>query len=299
LNTPRAAVYYKKRISGNDTMYANLIAEVWTAMPYYGYRRITAELQRRGYGINHKRVQRIMQETKMQAMYPRPNTSMRNESHEIYPYLLKGLAIDRPNQVWATDITYIKMPTGWMYLAAIIDLYSRYVVAWRISNTLETAFCLDMLEHALTLSKPEILNTDQGSQFTCKAWITMVEGNGIKVSMDGKGRWADNVIIERFWRTIKYENILIYIFDTVIELKRSIDRFIREYNDKRLHQSLGYKTPVEVYTGMEQAVSLVLGKKKAAYKKRVLAPNASSGGLLSSPFLGSNKSQIQVKSMVI
>ena len=278
---PRSGVYYKKRIRDSDTMFANLIAEIWTEMPYYGYRRITADLQRRGYQINRKRVLRIMRETKIQAMYPRPNTSMRNESHKIYPYLLKGLAIERPNQVWATDITYIKMQSGWMYLAAIIDMYSRYVVAWRISNTLEMTFCLDMLEYALTLGKPEILNTDQGSQFTCEAWIAMVEDNGIKVSMDGKGRWADNVIIERFWRTLKHENVLIHIFDAVVELKRSIGRFIREYNDKRLHQSLGYKTPVEIYTGIEQVVSLVLGKKKATYKKRMLESNASSEGLLS------------------
>jgi putative transposase len=292
---PRSGVYYKKRIRGSDTMFANLIVEIWIGMPYYGYRRITAELQRRDYQINRKRVLRIMRETKIQAMYPRPNTSMRNESHKIYPYLLKDLAIDRPNQVWATDITYIKMQTGWMYLAAIIDLYSRYVIAWRISNTLEMTFCLDMLEHALTLGKPEILNTDQGSQFTCEAWITMVESNGIKVSMDGKGRWADNVIIERFWRTLKHEHVLIHVFDTVVELKRSIDRFIREYNHKRLHQSLGYKTPIEIYTGIELAASLVLGKKK----EQVLILNASSGGLLSSPFLRESESKIQAQSMVI
>jgi putative transposase len=280
-------------------MFANLIAEIWIEMPYYGYRRITAELQRRHYQINRKRVLRIMREAKIQAMYPRPNTSMRNESHKIYPYLLKGLVINRPNQVWATDITYIKMKNGWMYLAAIIDVYSRYVIAWRISNTLETAFCLDMLEHALTLGKPDILNTDQGAQFTSEAWITMVEGNGIKVSMDGKGRWADNVIIERFWRTLKHENVLIHIFNTVAELKRSTDKFIRQYNDKRLHQSLGYKTPVEIYTGIEQAVSLVLGKKKVVHKEQILISNASSGGLLSSPFFGEDKNKIQVKSMVI
>jgi len=224
---------------------------------------------------------------------------MRNESHKIYPYLLKGLEINQPNQVWATDITYIKTQNGWMYLAAIIDLYSRYVIAWRISNTLETAFCLDMLEHALTFGKPEILNTDQGSQFTCDAWIKMVEGNGIKVSMDGKGRWADNVIIERFWRTLKHEHILIHIFDTVTELKSSIDRFIRQYNGKRLHQNLGYQTPLEIYTGMGHAVSLVLGKKKAIYKKRVPVQDASGEGLLSSPFWGGNNRQVQVKSMDI
>ncbi len=296
---PRSGIYYKKRIGAGDSTFANLIAELWHEMPYYGYRRITAELQRRGYQINRKRVLRIMREAKIQAMYPRPKTSMRNKSHKIYPYLLKELAIGLPNQVWATDITYIKVQTGWMYLVAIIDLYSRYVIAWRISNTLETAFCLDMLDCALMVGKPEILNTDQGSQFTCEAWISKVEGSGIKVSMDGKGRWVDNVIIERFWRTLKHEHILIHTFDTVVELKQSIGRFIREYNEKRLHQSLGYKTPAEVYTRLEQSAILVLGKNKVERKKLAQIPNASGGGLLSSPFLEGGKSQEQLKSTVI
>lgn len=276
LSISRSGIYYKKRDRISDTMFANLIVEIWHEMPYYGYRRITAELQRRSYRINRKRVLRIMQGMKIQAMYPRPNTSKRNEGNKIYPYLLKGLVIDRPNQVWATDITYIKMKTGWIYLVAIIDLYSRYVIAWRLSNTLETAFCLDMLEQALIFGKPKILNTDQGSQFTCEAWIARVERDGIKISMDSKGRWADNVIIERFWRTLKHEHVLIHIFDTVIELKRSIDRFVREYNSKRLHQSLGYKTPEDVYAGKERVTSLVLGK-KVVCKKQVLISNASSG----------------------
>ncbi len=295
----RSGVYYKKRIRANDSTFDNLIAELWYEMPYYGYRRITAELQRRGYQINRKRVLRIMRETKIQALYPRPKTSMRNKSHKTYPYLLKGLAISHPNQVWATDITYIKVQTGWMYLAAIIDLYSRYVIAWRISNTLETAFCLDMLDCALVVGKPEILNTDQGSQFTCEAWISKVEGSGIKVSMDGKGRWIDNVIIERFWRTLKHEHILIHTFDTVVDLKQSVGRFIREYNEKRLHQSLGYKTPAEVYTCLKQSAILILGKNKVERKKLAQVPNASGGGLFPSPFLGGYKSQEQLKSRLI
>jgi len=298
---PRSAVYYEQRTDGEDAMFANLINEIWLEMPYYGYRRITAELQRRNYNINEKRVLRLMREARIQALYPRPNTSMRNVQHKIYPYLLKELLIYRPNQVWATDITYIKMQTGWMYLVAIIDLYSRYIVAWRLSNTLEIGFCLDMLEHALTVGKPEILNTDQGSQYTCDAWISAVQGNDIRVSMDGKGRWADNIIIERFWRTLKHENVLLHVFDAVIELKRAIDNFIHVYNNKRLHQSLGYQTPAEVYTGIAQAPSLMLGKKKevAIYRKsnRVPVLVASGGDLLSSPFLGNNDGQIRVKSI--
>ena len=280
-------------------MLANLIVELWYEMPCYGYRRITAALQRQGYVVNRKRVLRIMREAKIQAMYPRPRTSIGNKSHKKYPYLLKGLVIDRPNQVWATDITYIKVKTGWMYLVAIIDMYSRYVISWRLSNTLESTFCLDVLDDALLIGKPDILNTDQGVQFTSEAWITKVEGYGIRVSMDGKGRWMDNVIIERFWRTLKHENVLIYVFDTVSELKRAIDRFIHEYNTKRLHSSLGYKTPVEVYTGLEQAASLTMGRDKEEHKELALVPIASGGGLLSSPFLGGDKSLEPLKCMVI
>lgn len=276
-----------------------MISDLWHEMPYYGYRRITATLQRKGYVANRKRVLRIMREAKIQAMYPRPKTSIGNRSHKIYPYLLKGLIIDSPNLVWATDITYIKVKTGWMYLVAIIDIYSKYVIAWRLSNTLESTFCLDMLDDALLIGKPNILNTDQGVQFTSEAWITKVEGNGIRVSMDGKGRWMDNVIIERFWRTLKHENVLIHVFDTVSELRHAIDRFIREYNSKRLHSSLGYKTPIEVYTGLEQAAVLTLGRNKEEQKELALVHIASGGGLLSSPFLEIEQSQKQLKSTLI
>lgn len=270
-------------------MMANLIAELWHEMPYYGYRRITAALQRKGHEVNRKRVLRIMREAKIQAMYPRPKTSIGNKSHKIYPYLLKGLVINRPNQVWATDITYIKMKTGWMYLVAIIDLYSRYVLAWRLSNTLESTFCLDMLDDAFLVGNPDILNTDQGVQFTSEGWITKVESNGIRVSMDGKGRWMDNVIIERFWRTLKYENILIHAFDTAADLRYAIGRFIHEYNTKRLHSSLRYKTPIEIYTGLEQVSVLMLGINKSEKQELALMPIASGEGLLSSPFLGEAK----------
>lgn len=262
IDVPRSAVYYEPRPNEDDALFVNLISEIWLEFPSSGYRKITQELQRRGYDINHKRVLRLMQEANIQAMYPRPNTSIRNEQHKIYPYLLCGLIINRPNQVWATDITYIKTPTGWMYLVALIDLYSRKIISWRLSNTLEVTFCLEMLEEALKHSKPEILNTDQGSQYTCELWIRMVQDNGIKVSMDGKGRWADNIIIERFWRTLKHEHILLYVFDTVRDLKMSIESFIYAYNNKRLHQNLGYKTPAEIYGGMYQAPSLELGKNK-------------------------------------
>jgi len=284
----RSGIYYRNRIDESDTVFTNLISELWLEMSSNGYRKITKELQRQGYNINHKRVLRLMREAKIQAMHPRPNTSIRNEQHAIYPYLLSGLKINRPNQVWATDITYIKTKSGWMYLVAMIDLYSRYIISWRLSNTMDASFCLDMLDEALMHGKPDIINTDQGSQFTCDAWIKKVQSSGAKVSMDGKGRWADNIIIERFWRTIKHENILLHIFDTIAELKESIRTFMYKYNNRRLHQSLNYKTPIEVHTGMEHAPSLVLDKKKEKQEVagNILIHNASGGGLLSSPFLG-------------
>ncbi len=241
----RSNVYYKSK--QNDSELANEIHELWLQMPYYGYRRITAELQRRGYAINHKRILRLMRDMRLQALYPRPTTTKRNADHKVYPYLLTGLAIVHPNQVWSTDITYIKMADGFMYLVALIDIYSRYLLSWCLSNTLDKNFCLNMLEDGFAYGKPDIVNTDQGSQFTSSAWIARVEGNGIKVSMDGRGRWIDNIFIERFWRTLKYEHVLLHSFGTVEEAKESIGEFIDTYNNRRLHQSLGYKTPAEVY----------------------------------------------------
>jgi putative transposase len=247
LSICRSNVYYKHVPEYDDLLLANEIHELWLDMPYYGYRKITVELKHRGHDINHKRVLRLMQEMKLQALYPKPATSMRNADHKTYPYLLRDLDICRPNQVWATDITYIKTPSGFMYLVGLIDIYSRFVLAWCFSNTLDTLFCLDMLDQGLHYGKPEILNTDQGCQFTSALWINCVEANGIKISMDGRGRWADNIIIERFWRTLKYEHVLLHSFETIKELKHSIGAFIDTYNNKRLHQSLGYKTPADVY----------------------------------------------------
>ncbi len=183
----------------------------------------------------------------LQAIYTRPKTSIRNKDHKVYPYLLRDVVIERVNQAWGTDITYIKMPSGFMYLVALIDMHSRYLVGWSLSNTMDVSFCLRMLEDSLHTAKPEIINSDQGSQFTCKSWINLVENNNIKVSMDGRGRWADNIIIERFWRSLKYEDILINEYETAQEVQGAIKAYIELYNNKRLHQSLGYRTPAEVY----------------------------------------------------
>ncbi len=243
----RSNVYYKPASASNDSLVANEIYDLWTEMPFYGYRKITAELKRRDYDINHKRVLRLMRNMRLKALYPKPKTSIASFEHKKYPYLLRGLKIEYPNQVWSTDITYISTPHGFMYLVALLDVYSRFVIAWRMSNSLDTDFCLDVLDQGLTHAKPNILNSDQGCQFTSHAWINRVQENDIKISMDGKGRWADNVFIERFWRTLKYEHILLHSFETVTVLKSSIGSFIDVYNNKRLHQSLNYKTPAEVY----------------------------------------------------
>lgn len=243
----RSNAYYQRVDAPDESLLANEIHDLWLEMPVYGYRRITAALRRNGHKINQKKVLRIMREMRLQAIYPKPSTTRRNKEHKIYGYLLRGLEISHPNHVWATDITYIKMPGGFMYLIAIIDIYSRFIVAWCLSNTLDTQFCEDVLKDAFGHGKPEILNTDQGCQFTSVIWITMVEGNNVKVSMDGRGRWVDNVFIERFWRTLKHEHVLIHAFESVVELKASLGQFINTYNHKRLHQSLNYKTPAEVY----------------------------------------------------
>ena len=244
----RSTHYYESVPIRDETVIANEIHEIWQDMPFYGYRRITEELRRRGHVVNHKRISRLMDAMNIRELYPKPKTTIISPDHKIYPYLLRDIKIACPNQVWSTDITYIKMTNGFVYLVALIDIYSRYVLAWRISNTLDKSFCLDMLAHGLTLGKPRIINTDQGCQFTSLDWINMVEGHGIKVSMDGRrGRWVDNVYIERLWRTIKHEHVYLYSFDTVRELKQSIGDFIDMYNTRRLHQSLGYKTPAEIY----------------------------------------------------
>jgi putative transposase len=244
----RSNIYYRHRPKKDDTSTANEIHEIWLSMPMYGYRKITKELERRGYEINHKKVRRLMCDMRIMAIYPRPKTSISNAQHKKYPYLLRELTIAFINQVWAVDITYIKLSTGFVYLISIIDVYSRFIIAWSISLTLEEGPCLETLAEALkTGYKPDILNTDQGVQFTSQKWIDMVENADIKVSMDGVGRWADNIYIERFWRTIKYECLLLHSLQSVKQVRTLTDEFIKFYNSKRLHQSLDYLTPAEVY----------------------------------------------------
>ena len=260
LGVNRSVVYYKGKRPVDESEIMNRIHEIWLKFPTYGYRRITKALQDEGYDINRKRGYRLMKLMNLEALYAKPKLSEPHPNHKIYPYLLKGLSIDRPNQAWCTDITYVKMPQGFVYLVAIIDVYSRYIVSWRLSTSLDTAFCLDMLRSAFCIGRPEILNTDQGCQFTSLDWINMVEGAGVKVSMDGKGRWVDNIPIERFWRTLKHENIFLKVYETVAEARNGIKEFIELYNEERLHSSIGYTNPGIVYRGEKAAPTYFLGK---------------------------------------
>jgi putative transposase len=226
-----------------------LIDEQYTAQPVYGSRRMTIWLQGQGHVVNRKRVQRLMRLMGLEAVYPRPKRSAPGRGHKVYPYLLRGVTIERVDQVWSTDITYVPMASGFMYLAAVIDWYSRYVLAWRLSNTLDGSFCLELLDEALARGRPEVFNTDQGAQFTAEAFTARLVSAGVAVSMDGTGRCLDNVFVERLWRTVKYEDIYLRGYETVPQLSAGLGRYFPFYNEERPHQALGYCTPAAVYRG--------------------------------------------------
>jgi putative transposase len=228
-----------------------LIDEQYTRTPFYGWPRMTVYLRRQGEVVNHKRVFRLMHVMGLQAVYPKPRTTVVDPEHRGYPYLLWGLTITRPNQVWSADITYIPMVRGFMYLMAILDWFSRYVITWRVSNTLDGWFCLEALQDALSQGKPEIFNTDQGVQFTAQAFTGVLEHNGVRVSMDGRGRALENVFVERLWRTVKYEEIYLHAYETGEELQNGLIRYFGFYNHERPHQSLGYRVPAVVYFGVQ------------------------------------------------
>ena len=242
------ATYYREPTgeSADNLALMRLIDEQYTACPFYGSRRITRWLARDGHPVNRKRVQRLLRIMGLEAIHPKPKLSA-GRGHKVYPYLLRDVPIDRVGQVWSADITYLPLASGFMYLAATIDWFSRYVVAWRLSNTLDGAFCRDMLDEALATGTPEVFNTDQGVQFTAGAWVERVQASGAKVSMDGRGRCLDNVFVERLWRTVKYEDVFLRGYDSVPALERGLRAYFAFYNEARLHQSLGYKTPAEVY----------------------------------------------------
>lgn len=223
------------------------IDEIYTEHPYYGSRRITAQLRREGLEVNRKAVQRHMREMGIAGICPGPNLSKRNQQHKVYPYLLRNLEVTHPDQVWGIDITYIRLQKGWVYLVAIMDWYSRYVVSWEMDLTLEISFVLEAVKRALTRSRPEIMNSDQGSQFTSPQYIEILKNAGVQISMDSKGRVTDNIFIERLWRSLKYEEVYLNEYTSPREARQRIARYLDFYNYRRPHQSLDYQTPVELY----------------------------------------------------
>lgn len=248
LNVPRSSMYYKPKPSeSNDLIILNEVMDIYTESPTYGYRKILVALRERGFEVNHKRLQRLLASAGIKAIYPTKRTTIRNASHKVYPYLLKDLHIDRPNRAWQTDITYIKINGCFVYLICLIDVFSRRIMGWILSTFIDTAACLKALSEALKAGKPAIVNSDQGCQFTSDQWVDFLTSREIRISMDGKGRWADNVFVERLWRTIKYESIFLHSFDTVDQAREVIGKFIKFYNQKRYHQSLNYHTPDAVF----------------------------------------------------
>jgi len=226
-----------------------LLDEQYIETPFYGIDKMTKWLHSKKHYVNHKRVRRLMRQMGLEAVYPRRKRglSIPDKQHKIYPYLLKGVRITRPDQIWSTDITYIRMHRGWLYLTAVMDWFSRYVISWEVSVTLEPAFCVSALKDALSFGTPEIFNTDQGSQFTSADFTEVLLDAGVQISMDGKGRVFDNIFIERLWRTVKVEEIYMRDYQTVAEARYYLGRYFEFYNNKRLHQALGYRTPAEVY----------------------------------------------------
>jgi putative transposase len=248
LGLNRSSLYYAPAAETPANLrLMRLLDAQYTACPFYGSRRLTAWLVRQGEAVNRKRVQRLLRRMGLEAIHPKPRTSGACRGHRVYPYLLRGVRIERPDQVWSADIPYVPLRSGFMYLAATIDWYSRYVLAWRLSNTLDGSFCLDMLEEALSQGRPEVFNTDQGVQFTAQAWTGRLESAGVAVSMDGRGRCLDNVFVERLWRSVKYEDVYLRGYEAVSDLEHGLWRYFAFYNDERLHQSLAYRTPAQAY----------------------------------------------------
>jgi putative transposase len=244
----RSSYYYKPAAeSPLNLELMRIIDEQYIRTPFYGVPRMTHLLCNMGYSIGHKRIERLMRKMGIQAIYPKKNLSKANADHKKFPYLLKGLDINRPDQVWATDITYIRMKSGFMYLVAIMDWYSRYVISWRLSNSLNTSFCIEALEEALSKRKPEIFNSDQGSQFTSNDFVSVLQNRNIKISMDGRGRAMDNIMIERLWRSVKYEEVYLKDYQFVKDVFRGISWYFKFYNNERIHQSLGYQPPATLY----------------------------------------------------
>ncbi len=251
LTLPRAS-YYRDAAYAEETeenlQLMRLIDEEYMRHPFLGSRTLKHYLRRLGYKINRKRVQRLIKRMGLVSLAPKPNTSLGNKTHKVYPYLLRNLVVERTNQVWCTDITYIRMQGGFVYLVAVMDWYSRKVLSWELSNSMDSDFCVSALESAIRLyGTPEIFNTDQGSQFTSEAFTAVLKENGIKISMDGKGRWMDNIFIERLWRSVKYEEVYLNEYNSVADLRSRLGQYFEYYNHQRTHQSLSNATPAEIY----------------------------------------------------
>jgi putative transposase len=248
LGVNRAGLYYQPAgESEENLMLMRLIDEQYTRRPIYGSRRLVAWLRGQGHGVNRKRVARLMEGMGIQAIYPKPRLSQPGEGHKIYPYLLEGVEVTRVNQVWSTDITYIRMDGGFVYLVAVMDWFSRFVLSWALSVTMEVGFCMEALQRAFRRGRPEIFNSDQGSQFTSDQFTGALQARGIAVSMDGRGRCFDNIFIERLWRSLKYEEVYLRDYTLVPEARAGIGNWFQFYNHERLHQSLGYRTPAGLY----------------------------------------------------
>jgi putative transposase len=249
LDLSRSSYYYQAQApSVEELELLRLLDEQYMETPFYGSRKMMHWLRLQGYQVNRKRVQRLMRQLGLEAIYPKPKLSLPHPEHQIYPYLLREVAISQVNQVWSTDITYLPVLQGHFYLVAIMDWYSRKVLSWRISNSLDVCFCLEALQGALAVyGRPEIFNSDQGSQFSAKAFTDLLKAAQVQISMDGRGRCHDNIFIERLWRSIKYELIYLKAFEDGKHLTREVNEWFEWYNDERLHQSLDYKTPNQVY----------------------------------------------------
>jgi len=260
----RATVYARQKpvpVNENDLLFARLIDEEYTRHPFYGSRKMVVFLNLQGHAVNRKRVQRLMRQMGLAGMAPGPNTSRAHPEHKTYPYLLRGVPVIRPNQVWSTDITYIRLERGFVYLVAIIDWFSRRVLSWRISNSMDTIFCIDCLKECLLIhGKPEIFNSDQGSQFTSEAFTGLLMLEEITISMDGRGRAFDNIFVERLWRSVKHEDVYLKGYSTVSELTLGLAEYFSFYNNERPHQSLGHKTPEQVYRTAKGGGAMIVDK---------------------------------------
>lgn len=258
LQVSKGGLYYEpKPVDAYTILLMDLIDKQHTKTPFYGSRRMTVCLQQQGHKVNRKRIQQLMKKMGIKALYPKPKSSRGDKENNIYPYLLRGAKIERPDHVWSTDITYIKIGKGFAYLTAVMDWYSRYVLSWRFSNSLENTFCIESLEEALSISQPEIFNTDQGSQYTAANFTKILLDKGIKISMDSRGRALDNIFVERLWRTVKYEEVYLKEYCNMQDAYNALKKFFFFYNKERPHQALAYHTPKAIYQSYGQHPNLI------------------------------------------